>query len=85
MNDLYKRGPSIKNAPCDSLHYSGTEQSLLGDFPMAGPAALSTPQRHPRPAGDKDMSQWFSLFAELDPLANPDAVGADTKEQDRNC
>jgi hypothetical protein len=24
----------------------------------------------------KDMSKWFSLFADLDPLANPDAVGA---------
>ena len=24
----------------------------------------------------KDMSAWFSLFADLDPLSNPDAVGA---------
>lgn len=23
----------------------------------------------------KDMSKWFSLFADLDPLANPDAIG----------
>ncbi|XP_061193138.1 islet cell autoantigen 1-like isoform X2 [Saccostrea echinata] len=25
--------------------------------------------------GRKDMSAWFSLFADLDPLSNPDAVG----------
>ena len=33
----------------------------------------------------KDMSQWFSLFADLDPLANPDAIGKTTKETDPNC
>ena len=33
----------------------------------------------------KDMSQWFSLFADLDPLANPDAIGKSTKESDPNC
>ncbi|XP_045874154.1 islet cell autoantigen 1-like protein [Meles meles] len=25
--------------------------------------------------GDQDMSAWFNLFADLDPLANPDAIG----------
>ena len=34
---------------------------------------------------NKDMSQWFSLFADLDPLANPDAIGKSTKETDPNC
>ena len=33
----------------------------------------------------KDNSQWFSLFADLDPLANPDAIGKTTKESDPNC
>ena len=36
-------------------------------------------------SGNKDMSQWFSLFADLDPLANPDAIGKSTKESDPNC
>ncbi|KAK3082865.1 hypothetical protein FSP39_007472, partial [Pinctada imbricata] len=26
-------------------------------------------------SGQKDMSAWFSLFADLDPLSNPDAIG----------
>ncbi len=33
-----------------------------------------------------DMSSWFNLFADLDPLANPDAVGKKSNEvDDRNC
>ena len=33
----------------------------------------------------RNMSEWFSLFADLDPLANPDAIGISTKESDPNC
>ena len=33
----------------------------------------------------KNMSEWFSLFADLDPLANPDAIGKSTRESDPNC
>lgn len=31
------------------------------------------------------MSAWFNLFADLDPLANPDAIGKKSVEEDRNC
>jgi hypothetical protein len=33
----------------------------------------------------RNMSEWFSLFADLDPLSNPDAIGISTKETDQNC
>ena len=33
----------------------------------------------------KDMSQWFSLFADLDPLANPDAIGKSINDSDPSC
>ena len=35
----------------------------------------------------KDMSAWYNLFADLDPLANPDAINSDNSEEidDRNC
>ena len=36
-------------------------------------------------ASKQDMSQWFNLFADLDPLSNPDAIGKTTKEEDKNC
>ncbi|XP_041637669.1 islet cell autoantigen 1-like isoform X2 [Cheilinus undulatus] len=32
------------------------------------------------PAGSKDMSAWFNLFADLDPLSNPDAIGRSADE-----
>lgn len=25
--------------------------------------------------GNQDVSAWFSLFADMDPLSNPDAIG----------
>lgn len=28
----------------------------------------------------KDMSAWFNLFADLDPLSNPDAIGRSADE-----
>ena len=31
------------------------------------------------------MSAWYSLFADLDPLANPDAVGHKQEDEERNC
>jgi len=54
-----------------------------------GPTAMSPPPSQPSaskqvdptvpPKGGQkpDMSQWFSLFADLDPLSNPDAIGQD--------
>lgn len=34
-----------------------------------------------RAAGkSKDLSAWFNLFADLDPLANPDTVGKNDAE-----
>ncbi|XP_034251213.1 islet cell autoantigen 1-like protein [Thrips palmi] len=33
----------------------------------------------------KDMSAWYDLFADLDPLANPDALDSKTLEEERNC
>lgn len=37
----------------------------------------------PEPAKNpKDLTAWFSLFADLDPLSNPDAVGKTDKEHE---
>jgi len=37
----------------------------------------------------KDISTWFDLFADLDPLQNPDAIGSNKndveEEEQRNC
>ena len=67
--------------------------SLLSDFPMPSPgpgATLSSEKALPLQKEDlnnkkQDMSQWFSLFADLDPLSNPDAIGKSTNEIDPSC
>ncbi|XP_053915916.1 islet cell autoantigen 1 isoform X3 [Cuculus canorus] len=40
-----------------------------------------TPVKEPT-KNPKDLTAWFSLFADLDPLANPDAVGKTDKEHE---
>ncbi|KFV43317.1 Islet cell autoantigen 1, partial [Tyto alba] len=40
-------------------------------------SSLDEPTKNP-----KDLTAWFSLFADLDPLSNPDAVGKTDKEHE---
>ncbi|CAF2706345.1 unnamed protein product [Rotaria sp. Silwood2] len=54
--------------------------------------ASSTTSSKPKPATttstgkSTDKSNWFNLFAELDPIQNPDAIGKISgDETDRNC
>ena len=56
-----------------------------GTAPQCGNAAQQPSLPNSAKSKAKDMSQWFSLFADLDPLANPDAIGKSTKESDPNC
>ena len=46
---------------------------------------IQSPSSLTAQSNKKDMSQWFSLFADLDPLANPDAIGKSTKDSDPSC
>ena len=61
----------------------------MKDFPMPSPskpAALKKELDQAKKDSKKqDMSQWFNLFADLDPLSNPDAIGKTTREEDKNC
>ncbi|XP_019364020.1 PREDICTED: islet cell autoantigen 1 isoform X2 [Gavialis gangeticus] len=43
--------------------------------------ANKTPVKEPA-KNPKDLTAWFSLFADLDPLSNPDAVGKTDKEHE---
>lgn len=46
-------------------------------------AELMSPLLSPEPAkAASDLTAWFSLFADLDPLSNPDAVGKTDKEHE---
>lgn len=44
---------------------------------------LTSPLLSPEPTkAASDLTAWFSLFADLDPLSNPDAVGKTDKEHE---
>ncbi|XP_049438515.1 islet cell autoantigen 1 [Epinephelus fuscoguttatus] len=46
----------------------------------------SKPALKENPGTSKDLSAWFNLFADLDPLSNPDAVGrSDTEHELHNA
>ncbi|XP_040150662.1 islet cell autoantigen 1-like protein isoform X2 [Ictidomys tridecemlineatus] len=49
----------------------GSEHTDNLPVPSQSPKKL---MRSPK-SGNQDMSAWFNLFADLDPLSNPDAIG----------
>ncbi|KAM7375206.1 hypothetical protein PAMA_014341 [Pampus argenteus] len=50
-----------------------------GQNQSAQPAPSSAASAAPA-GGSRDMSAWFNLFADLDPLSNPDAIGRSADE-----
>uniref|UniRef100_A0A3B4TYX5 Islet cell autoantigen 1-like n=1 Tax=Seriola dumerili TaxID=41447 RepID=A0A3B4TYX5_SERDU len=61
-----------------SLSATGqTHSPPLQPPPGQNQSAQSAPTA---PSGSKDMSAWFNLFADLDPLSNPDAIGRSADE-----
>nr|XP_003406176.1 islet cell autoantigen 1-like protein [Loxodonta africana] len=66
------------------LHAAGAFNSWAShggsELPLPHKDNESVPSQSPKkltssPNGNQDMSAWFSLFADLDPLSNPDAIG----------
>ncbi|XP_037311327.2 islet cell autoantigen 1-like isoform X1 [Pungitius pungitius] len=53
-------------------------QPPLGQSQLAQP--VTSAAANAAPGGSKDMSAWFDLFADLDPLSNPDAIGRSPDE-----
>ncbi|KAM3857126.1 LOW QUALITY PROTEIN: islet cell autoantigen 1-like [Diretmus argenteus] len=53
-------------------------QQRSGQTQSAQAAPSST--ANAAPGGSRDMSAWFNLFADLDPLSNPDAIGRSADE-----
>ncbi|CAL8283192.1 unnamed protein product [Gadus morhua 'NCC'] len=70
-----------------SLGSTGWSTPPMFQAPPLQPPPLSGLEQTPPPApssapsgGSKDMSAWFNLFADLDPLSNPDAIGRSEDE-----
>ncbi|XP_072548512.1 islet cell autoantigen 1 [Salminus brasiliensis] len=65
---------------------TGNPQSTGGltEQPTGANQISSKPKARDTPGTIKDRSAWFNLFADLDPLTNPDAVGRTDKEHELN-
>ncbi|KAJ3584114.1 hypothetical protein NHX12_014610 [Muraenolepis orangiensis] len=63
-------------------HSLGSTAPPLQPPPLCGPEQTPAPSSTPSApsGGSKDMSAWFNLFADLDPLSNPDAIGRSEDE-----
>ncbi|XP_030302098.1 islet cell autoantigen 1 [Calypte anna] len=77
MNDLHS---SLHGWAANSVSPPSIPQ------PVQKPNSLNvnvnkTPVKEPM-KNPKDLTAWFSLFADLDPLSNPDAVGKTDKEHE---
>ena len=56
--------------------------SMNNSTPLPPPPSQSAPQKVKK----NEKSDWLNLFAELDPIQNPDAIGKiQSDEADRNC
>ncbi|XP_037532444.1 islet cell autoantigen 1, partial [Nematolebias whitei] len=68
---------------------SVSDQSGVFSPALVGAAEPSPgPEQNPQnpalkePGAPKDLSAWFHLFADLDPLSNPDAIGEASREHE---
>ena len=60
--------------------------SAVSETGSTGPPPPKGKGKENKSKKGKDMSAWFNLFSDLDPLANPDAIGKETgAEQERSC
>ena len=55
--------------------------------PVKNMVDSSKPQAFGKDGAKPDMTAWFNLFADLDPLQNPDEVGKEegVQVEERNC
>ncbi|XP_065254816.1 islet cell autoantigen 1 [Emys orbicularis] len=68
----------MESTPSSAAAPSGFLPSQLLDQNMNDlQSSLHEPAKNP-----KDLTAWFNLFADLDPLSNPDAVGKTDKEHE---
>ena len=67
------------------LNPTGTIQERPKPSPSSSQASSSKPMTRKKEAAPLD--KWLNLFAEIDPLSNPDAIGRSPGDQqeDRNC
>ncbi|XP_012969112.1 islet cell autoantigen 1-like protein isoform X4 [Mesocricetus auratus] len=69
-SQLFDLGLHADGAFNNWVSQEGSEHSDTLQVSSQHPKKLKSPNN-----GNQDMSAWFNLFADLDPLSNPDAIG----------
>ncbi|XP_033620438.1 islet cell autoantigen 1-like protein isoform X2 [Fukomys damarensis] len=70
-SQLFDLGLHAAGALNSWIPQKGSEHTDNMPVPLKSPKNLT---KSPN-TGNQDMSAWFNLFADLDPLSNPDAIG----------
>ncbi|XP_021119273.1 islet cell autoantigen 1-like protein isoform X3 [Heterocephalus glaber] len=70
-SQLFDLGLHTAGAFNSWIPQKGSEHTDNLPVPLKSPKKLT---KSPN-SGNQDMSAWFNLFADLDPLSNPDAIG----------
>lgn len=70
-SQLFDLGLHAAGALNSWIPQKGSEHTDNMPMPLKSPKKLT---KSPN-SGNQDMSAWFNLFADLDPLSNPDAIG----------
>ncbi|XP_008833675.1 islet cell autoantigen 1-like protein isoform X2 [Nannospalax galili] len=69
-SQLFDLGHHADRALNSWVSQEGSEHTDNLPVPSQSPKKRRSPNN-----GNQDMSAWFNLFADLDPLSNPDAIG----------
>lgn len=73
--DLNKQMSVMSLSQSSTAGAPSAEAQASSKSPGINKSQQQLPKSKSNKQGKKDMSAWFSLFADLDPLSNPDAVG----------
>nr|XP_018902463.1 PREDICTED: islet cell autoantigen 1 [Bemisia tabaci] len=90
LTNLFSNMSTSKQNTASSLFLpsqlmQASNQSLFSSVPPSSEKGKEAAASKPSNASfDQNKKPWYDLFAELDPLANPDAIGK-TGDQERNC
>ena len=88
--DLYQQLQSLKSIPKNQDQKKSQDQTKNQDKKKSQDQTKSQDKKTGQtknPRQEQPMEKWLNAFAELDPLANPDAIGKESaeSEQDRTC
>lgn len=72
--DLFNKIPKLSQNQDNKIDLHNESNTNIPKYNASDSKMTKTPKTNKDKLSRKDMSAWFHLFAELDPLSNPDAI-----------